>query len=259
MHKLARELERLGTKKSVIAENYASERGYGSDKTRVAVFRESLRHNSSAAQATRSPLIYLNIKSIPLSENKGMPAGVCDLPAQSCLDQHSLAVTPLCPFPLTHQHRGRQLIHPDSYLHECQPRLANRSDRRSRSSTDTTGLTETNSSQTLTFTVSPIDNTTYRLKPKAPAAVPSSAEVTIIVNYPPPEIIQFNATPACINRGQSATLNFQVRYAASITITGPRRKSDIPWQHRSHDNLRKPRRLSNDRYDLYNHCNRPGR
>ena len=87
--------------------------------------------------------------------------------------------------------------------------------------TDTTGLTETNSSQTLTFTVSPIDNTSYRAQAEGSGCRAVSAEVTIIVNYPPPEIIQFNATPACINRGQSATLNFQVRYASNITITGP--------------------------------------
>jgi len=46
-------------RKSVIAENYASQRGYGSDKTKVAVFQESLRQQLVGGPSNAEPAYLL--------------------------------------------------------------------------------------------------------------------------------------------------------------------------------------------------------
>jgi hypothetical protein len=83
-----------------------------------------------------------------------------------------------------------------------------------------TGLNESATPQTLTFTVSPTATTTYRAEATGSGGCTAiSGEVTVTVIFPPPEI-SFTINPACINRGQTATLSWSVRYASNITITG---------------------------------------
>jgi len=208
-------------RKSVIAENYASQRGYGSDKTKVAVFQESLRQQLVGGPSNAEPAYLLEYQIDSAVGEQGnargrvRPSGTIMLgPAQpGCNTIVSLSANP------TDIVVGSSSTLTVTYTNASHVWLTDQTGAIV-PGTDTTGLTETNSSQTLTFTVSPIDNTSYRAQAEGSGCRAVSAEVTIIVNYPPPEIIQFNATPACINQGQSTTLNFQVRYASSITITG---------------------------------------
>src|SRR6266567_4209031 len=73
----------------------------------------------------------------------------------------------------------------------------------------------------MTFTVSPTATTTYRTEATGSGGCGAiSGERTVTVTFPPPEITSFSINPACINRGQSATLSWSVRYASNITITG---------------------------------------
>jgi hypothetical protein len=208
-------------RKTVIAENYARERGYGSDKARVAVFQESLRQQLVGAAANSEPAYILEyqIDSAVGEQGNGRgrvrPSGTIMLgPAQpGCNTNVSLSANP-SNIPL-----GSSSTLTVTYSYASHVWITDQTGA-TVGGTDTTGLTETNSSQSLTFSVSPSDNTTYRTHAEGSGCRAVSAETTIIVNYPPPEIIQFLANPSCINRGQSTTLTFQLRYATMISIVG---------------------------------------
>src|SRR5215216_2758210 len=208
-------------RKSVIAENYARERGYGSDKTKVAVFQESLRQQLVGGPANSEPAYLLEYQIDSAVGEQGnargrvRPSGTIMLgPSQpGCNTTASLSANP------TDIALGSSSTLTITYTNASHVWLTDQTGGIV-AGTDTTGLPETSGSQTLTFTVSPIDNTSYRANAEGSGCRAVSSEVTVVVNYPPPEIIQFIATPVCINRGQSTTLSFQVRYESSITITG---------------------------------------
>jgi len=214
-------LNAWAARKTVIAENYAREHGYGSDKTRVAVFQESLRQQLVGATANSEPAYILEYQIDSAVGQQGnargrvRPSGTIMLgPAQpGCNTSVSLSANPTniaigssSTLTITYSNAQRVWITDQTGVTVA--------------GTDTTGLTETNISQTLNFNVSPSDNTTYRTHAEGSGCRAVSAETTVIVNYPPPEIIQFIANPSCINRGQSSTLTFQLRYATSIVIIG---------------------------------------
>src|SRR6185369_2202605 len=209
------------TRKSVIAENYARERGYGSEKTRVALFQESLRQQLVGAAANSEPAYILEYQIDSAVGEQGnargrvRPSGTVMLgPAQpGCNTNVSLSANP------TNIALGSSSTLTVTYTYANHVWITDQTGA-TVAGTDTTGLTETNSSQSLTFSVSPSDNTTYRAHAEGSGCRAVSAETTVIVNYPPPEVIQFTPNPSCINRGQSATLTFQVRYATSIVIIG---------------------------------------
>lgn len=208
-------------RKSAVAENYASERGYGSDKAKIAVFREKLRQQLVGAAANAEPAYLLEYQIDSAVGDQGnvrgrvRPSGTILLgPAQpGCNTGVSLSANP------TTIALGASSTLTVTYSNATHVWLTDQTGAIVQG-TDTAGLTETSNSQTLTFTLSPIDNTTYRAHAEGSGCRAVSGEVGLIVTYPPPEITQFDATPACINRGQSATLNFNVRYASTITITG---------------------------------------
>lgn len=209
-------------RKSSVAETYANSRGYGSDRTRVALFKESFRQQLVGAPNNSEPAYLLEYQIDAAAGLQGnargrvRPSGMIMLgPAQpGCNTSVSLSANPT-DIPL-----GSSSTLTVTYTNASHVWLTDQTGAIV-PGTDRTGLTETSSSQTLTFSLSPIDNTTYRAQAEGSGCRAVSAEVTVIVNYPPPEIIQFSANPSCINRGQSATLNFQVRFASTINITGP--------------------------------------
>jgi hypothetical protein len=208
-------------RKTSIAETYAAERGYGPDKARVAVFQEALRQQLIGADPNSEPAYLLEYQIDAAVGQQGnargrvRPSGKIMLgPAQpGCNTTASLTANP------TDIALGSFSTQTITYTNASHVWLTDQTGA-TVPGTDTTGLPETPDPQTLTFDVSPIDNTSYRAHADGSGCRAVSGEVTIIVNYPPPEIIQFTATPACINRGQSATLTFQVHYASSINITG---------------------------------------
>src|SRR5690242_14505384 len=214
-------LNAWAARKTAIAENYARERGYGSDKARVAVFQESLRQQLVAASANSEPAYILEYQIDSAVGEQGnargrvRPSGALMLgPAQpGCNTTVSLSANP------TNIVVGSSSTLTVTYTNANHIWITDQTGN-TIAGTNTTGLTETNVSQTLNFNVSPLDNTTYRAHAEGSGCRAVSAETTVIVNYPPPEVIQFSANPSCINRGQSATLTFQVRYATSITIMG---------------------------------------
>jgi len=214
-------LNAWAARKTGIAENYARERGYGSDKARVAVFQESLRQQFVGASANSEPAYILEYQIDSAVGEQGnargrvRPSGTIMLgPARpGCNTTVSLSANP------TNIAVGSSSTLTITYTNASHVWVTDQTGA-TVAGTDTTGLTETNISQTLNFSVSPSDNTTYRAHAEGSGCRAVSAETTVIVNYPPPEVIQFSANPSCINRGQSATLTFQVRYATSITITG---------------------------------------
>lgn len=214
-------LNAWATRKSVIAENYARERGYGSEKTRVALFQESLRQQLVGAAANSEPAYILEYQIDSAVGEQGnargrvRPSGTIMLgPAQpGCNTNVSISANP------TNIAVGSSSTLTVTYANANHVWITDQTGA-TVAGTDTTGLTETNISQTLNFNVSPLDNTTYRAHALGSGCRAVSGEATVIVNYPPPEILQFFANPSCINRGQSATLTFQVRYASSIVIVG---------------------------------------
>ena len=214
-------LNAWAARKTVIAENYAREHGYGSDKARVAVFQESLRQQLVGGAADSEPAYILEYQIDSAVGTQGnargrvRPSGSIMLgPAQpGCNTNVSLSANPnniavgsSSALTITYTNSNRVWI--TDQTGAIVP------------GTDSSGLTETNISQTLTFSVSPSDNTTYRAHAEGSGCRAVSAETPVIVNYPPPEVIQFSLNPSCIIRGQSATLTFQVRYATSIAIVG---------------------------------------
>src|SRR5215211_1842153 len=214
-------LNTWAARKGAIAENYAREHGYGSDKTRVAVFQESLRQQLVGGAANSEPAYILEYQIDSAVGEQGnargrvRPSGTIMLgPAQpGCSTTVSLSANP------TNIALGSSSTLTVTYTNANHVWITDQTGG-TVAGTDTTGLTETNISQILNFSVSPSDNTIYRAHAEGSGCRAVSAETTVIVVYPPPEVIQFSANPSCINRGQSATLTFQVRYATSIAIIG---------------------------------------
>ena len=214
-------LNAWAARKTAIAENYATEHGYGSDKARVAVFQESLRQQLVGAPTDSEPAYILEYQIDSAVGQQGnargrvRPSGTIMLgPAQpGCNTNVSLSATP------TNIAIGSSSTLTFTFSNANHVWITDQTGA-TVAGTDTTGLTETSIAQTLSFSVSPTDNTTYRAHADGSGCRAVSAETTVIVNYPPPEIILFSANPSCITRGQSATLTFQVRYATSITIIG---------------------------------------
>lgn len=214
-------LNNWAARKIVLAENYAREHGYGSDKARVAVFQESFRQQLVGGAANSEPAYILEYQIDSAVGTQGnargrvRPSGSIMLgPAQpGCNTNVSLSANP------NNIALGSSSTLTITYTHANHIWITDQTGTIV-AGTDTTGLTETNISQTLTFSVSPSENTTYRAHAEGSGCRAISAETPVIVNYPPPELIQFTANPSCIIRGQSATLTFQVRYATSIAIVG---------------------------------------
>ena len=244
----------------MIAENYARERGYGSDKTRVAVFQESLRQQLVGASANSEPayiLEYLIDSAVGLQGNargRVRPSGTIMLgPGQpGCNTTVSLSANP------TTIALGSSSTLTITYTNANHVWITDQTGA-TVAGTDTTGLTETNVSQTLNFSVSPSDNTTYRAHAEGSGCRAVSGETTVIVNYPPPEVIQFSANPSCINRGQSSTLTFQVRYASSITITGSGLRSNLSRQLGNYHHIRKLGCITYSRLNIHTYCDRSRR
>jgi len=222
-------LNAWAARKTAIAEKYASEHGYGSDKARIAVFQESLRQQLVGAGANSEPAYILEYQIDSAVGQQGnargrvRPSGTIMLgPAQpGCNTNVSLSASP------TNIAIGSSSTLTITYANANHVWITDQTGA-TVTGTDTTGLSETNISQTLTFNVSPADHTTYRAHAEGSGCRAVSAETTVIVNYPPPEIILFVANPPCINRGQSATLSFQLRYATSIVIIGSDFVQTIP-------------------------------
>ncbi len=214
-------LNAWAARKTVIPETYAREHGYGSDKARVAVFQESLRQQLVGGAANSEPAYILEYQIDSAVGTQGnargrvRPSGSIMLgPAQpGCNTNVSLSANP------NSIAIGSSSTLTVTYTNANHIWITDQADTIV-AGTDTTGLTETNNSQTLTFSISPSDNITYRAHAEGSGCRAVSAETPVIVNYPPPEVIQFSANPSCIIRGQSATLTFQVRYATSIALVG---------------------------------------
>jgi hypothetical protein len=207
-------------RKRTIAETYAANRGYGSDKAKVAVFQEALRQQLVGSSSIE-PAYVLEYQIDAAVGEQGnargrvRPSGTIMLgPAQpGCTTTVSLTANP------TEVSIGSTSTLTVTYTNASHVWLVDQNGT-TITGTDATGLPETGNPQTLTFTVSPAENTSYRAQAEGSGCRAVSAEVQIIVTYPPPEIIQFNPTATCINLGESTTLNYQVRYATSITVTG---------------------------------------
>lgn len=214
-------LDAWAQRKSSIAESYAASKGYGTDKARVAVLREYQRQqlvgvgNSEPAYILQY-VIDASVGTQGNARGRVRPSGTIMLgPSQpSCNTTVALAANPST-IPL-----GGSSTLTVTYTNANRVWLVDQTGAVV-SGTDTSGLTETNSTQTINFTVSPTDDTSYRAFGQGSSGCQAiSAFVTVTVTYPPPTILAFDATPSCINRGDTATLSFTVQYATTITITG---------------------------------------
>lgn len=214
-------LDAWAQRKGAIAESYAAGRGYGSDKARIAVFREYQRQqlmgvgNSEPAYVLQY-MIDAAVGQQGNARGRVRPSGTIMLgPSQpSCNTTVSLAANP------STIALGASTVLTITYTNANHVWLVDQTGTVV-PGTDTTGLTETNAAQTVSFTVSPTDDTSYRAVGQGASGCQAiSAFVTVAVTYPPPVIIVFDANPTCITRGESATLSFTVQYATSITITG---------------------------------------
>ena len=214
-------LDAWAQRKGAIAESYAAARGYGSDKARIAVLREYQRQqlmgvgNSEPAYVLQY-MIDAAVGQQGNARGRVRPSGTIMLgPSQpSCNTTVALAANP----PTIAL--GASSVLTVTYTNANHVWLVDQTGTVV-TGTDTTGLTETNAAQTVSFTVSPTDDMSYRAVGQGASGCQAiSAFVTVAVTYPPPLIIAFDANPACITRGESSTLSFTVQYATSITITG---------------------------------------
>lgn len=179
-------LNAWAARKTVIAENYAREHGYGSDKTRVAIFQESLRQQLVGAAANSEPAYILEYQIDSAVGEQGnargrvRPSGTVMLgPAQpGCNTNVSLSANP------TNIVVGSSSTLTVTYTNANHIWITDQTGG-TVAGTNTTGLTETNVSQTLNFNVSPLDNTTYRAHAEGSGCRAVSAETTVRVNYPP--------------------------------------------------------------------------
>jgi hypothetical protein len=198
-----------------VAENYAASRGYGPTRTRVAVLREHTRQQMVGTSSTEPAYVLeFQIDAIASDQGRLRPSGTIMLsPAQvGCETSVSLEANPTSiptggSSSLTATYQWANTV-------SLKDSNGNTIDTRS-------GLNETAAPQTITFTVTPAATTTYRAEATGSGGCTAvSGERTVIVTFPPPEIISFTINPPCINRGQSATLSWSVSYASNITITG---------------------------------------
>ncbi len=199
-----------------LAENYATSHGYGPTRARVAVLREYTRQQMVGTSSTEPAYILeFQIDAIASDQGRIRPSGTIMLsPSQvGCETSVSLEANPTS-IPIggsssltaTYQWANTVVLKDST---------GNIVDTRS-------SLDETAAPQTITFTVSPTATTTYRAEATGSGGCGAvSGERAITVTFPPPEITSFTVSPSCINRGQSATLSWSVRYASNVTITGP--------------------------------------
>ena len=214
-------IDSWAARKAAIAESYASSKGFGSDKARVAVLREYQRQQLIGI-GTGEPayvLQYMIDAAVGVQGNargRVRPSGTIMLgPAQpACTTTVALAASP------TSINLGNSTTLTVTYTNANHVWIIDQTGAVV-PGTDRTGLVETNSQQSVSFTVSPTDDTSYRAVGEGASGCQAiSAFVTVSVIYPPPLIIAFDANPACIARGETATLSFQTQYADTITITG---------------------------------------
>jgi hypothetical protein len=214
-------LDTWAQRKTSIAENYAAAQGFGPDKARVAVLREYQRKQLVGVGNSEPAYVLQYMIDAAVGDNgnargRVRPSGTILLgPSQpACNTTASLTANPNTislgsSTTLTVTYTNANHIWITDQTGALVP------------GTDAPGLVETNSPQTISFTVSPTDDTSYRaLGQGASGCQAISAFVTVSVTYPPPLLLSFTANPTCINRGESTTLSFQAQYATSITITG---------------------------------------
>jgi len=214
-------LDAWAQRKTSIAENYAAAQGFGSDKARVAVLREYQRQQLVGVGGSEPAYVLQYMIDAAVGDNgnargRVRPSGTILLgPSQpACNTTVALTASPNTinlgsSTTLTVTYTNANHVWITDQTGAVVP------------GTDAPGLVETNSPQTISFTVSPTDDTSYRdLGQGASGCQAISAFVTVSVTYPPPLILSFTANPSCINRGESTTLSFQAQYATSITITG---------------------------------------
>lgn len=198
-----------------LAEGYATNRGYGPTRARVAVLREYTRQQMVGTASTEPAYVLeFQIDAVASDQGRIRPSGTIMLsPSQvGCETSVSLEANPTSiliggssSLTATYQWANTVILKDSN---------GNTVDTRS-------GLNETAAPQTITFTVSPTATTTYRAEATGSGGcVAVSGERTVTVTFPPPEITGFSINPSCINRGQSATLSWSVRYATNVTITG---------------------------------------
>lgn len=214
-------LDAWAARKASVAESYASSRGFGSDKARVAVLREYQRQqligvgNNEPAYVLQY-MIDAAVGEIGNARGRVRPSGTIMLgPSQpGCNTTVSLTANP------TSIALGNSSTLTVTYTNANHVWITDQTGAVV-PGTDRSGLAETNSPQTVSFTVSPTDDTSYRAVGQGASGCQAiSAFVTVSVTYPPPLILAFDANPTCITRGETATLTFQVQYAQTITITG---------------------------------------
>lgn len=214
-------LDAWAQRKTSIAENYAAAQGFGSDKARVAVLREYQRQQLVGVGGSEPAYVLQYMIDAAVGDNgnargRVRPSGTILLgPSQpGCNTTVALTANPSTinlgsSTTLTVTYTNANHIWITDQTGALVP------------GTDAPGLVETNSPQTISFSVSPTDDTSYRaLGQGASGCQAISAFVTVSVTYPPPLILSFTANPSCINRGESTTLSFQAQYATSVTITG---------------------------------------
>jgi len=198
-----------------LAENYATNRGYGPTRARVAVLREYTRQQMVGTSSTEPAYVLeFLIDAVASDQGRIRPSGTIMLsPSQvGCETSISLEANPTSiligsssSLTATYQWANTVVLKDSN---------GNTVDTRS-------GLNETATPQTINFTVSPTATITYRAEATGSGGCAAiSGERTVTVTIPPPEIISFSINPSCINRGQTATLSWSVRYASNVSITG---------------------------------------
>jgi plastocyanin len=214
-------LDAWAARKASLAESYASTKGFGTDKARVAVLREYQRQqligigNSEPAYVLQY-MVDAAVGETGNARGRVRPSGTIMLgPSQpTCNTTVSLTASP------TTINLGNSTTLTITYTNANHVWIVDQTGAVI-AGTDRTGLTDTNAQQTLSFTVSPISDTSYRAVAQGSSGCQAiSAFVTVSVTYPPPLILAFDINPTCITRGETATLTFQVQYAQTITITG---------------------------------------
>ena len=214
-------LDSWAQRKASIPENFAAAQGFGTDKARVAVLREYQRQQLVGVGNSEPAYVLQYMIDAAVGDNgnargRVRPSGTILLgPSQpSCNTTVALAANP------NTVSLGSSTTLAVTYTNANHVWITDQTGAVV-PGTDKPGLVETNSPQTVSFSVSPTDDTSYRaLGQGASGCQAISAFVTVSVTFPPPLILSFTANPTCINRGDSTTLSFQAQYATSITITG---------------------------------------
>src|SRR5437764_8287850 len=197
-----------------VAENYAASQSYCATLARVAVLREYARQQmvgSSSAEAAY--ILEFQVDAIAGDQGRLRTSGTimlspsrvgCETLVSLDANPTSILIGSSSTLTVTYQ-AANTIVLKDSN--------GNTIDSRS-------GLNETATPQTLTFTVSPTATTTYRAEATGSEGCGAiSGARTVTVTFPPPEI-SFTINSACISQGQSARLSWSVKYASNVTITG---------------------------------------